>query len=184
MTYVGLVHPSRGTDHVVRALSELPESFHFAILGPRRPARDDALGELAASLGVGHRLHLLPPVPGEQVPATLATSDISIVPGLPVCLSYELAMANKLFESVMAGIPIAVSNGHRSMAEFVRDNQLGVVFDAGDASSIARAVQDAARELPAGLADPERLDTLRRRYSWERQEETLAQVYDVVAQSR
>ena len=176
LAYVGRVHPARGTSLLVEALATLDPRFHLAIVGMRASRADDALLAEARAAGVADRVHLLPPVPGDDVPALLRGADVVVLPGAPSCRSYELAMPNKLFEAVQAGVAIAVSDRRPSMAAFVAAHGLGAAYDVLDPSSLARAIEAAQAARP----DPQELADLQRRYSWEAQELVLADVYRAV----
>jgi glycosyltransferase involved in cell wall biosynthesis len=136
------------------------------------------LRELARTLQVQQRLRFVPPVPSHEVPAYLAGADVGISPILGDDASYDMALPNKLFEFVHAGLPIVTSDV-AAMSRFVRENRLGNVFRQGDAGSCAKAVSDL-------LADPPTADTahLRRTYSWQGQEQGLVDVYRGMAQER
>lgn len=177
LVYVGGVHPARGTTHLVEALAALRPEYHVAIVGPRREDLDAPLLEVAAKLGAERRLHLVSPVAGDDVPAFLASADVSVLPGLDVCRSYELSMPNKLFESIQAGLPLAVSDRWRAAAHFVQEHEIGTVFDVYDPSSIAAAVEAVVETTPAGIADRERLRKLQDAYSWEAQEKVISALY-------
>lgn len=178
--YVGGVHPARGTTYLVDALPYLPPNYHVAIVGPRRRDLDEAVEERAQEAGVTDRLHLVPPVHGEDVPALLADADVSVLPGLDACRSYELSMPNKLFESVQAGLPLAVSDRWRAASSFVLEHRLGTSFDVLDPASVAAAVVEAAEHMPAGIADEPGLRELQAQYCWEAQERVLAEIYEAL----
>jgi glycosyltransferase involved in cell wall biosynthesis len=170
--YSGALSAARGVDTLVRALPLLPD-LHVAVVAVPFPHPMGArLRALADSLGVATRLHLVPPVPSHEVPAYLRGADLAVNSLLADSMSHDMALPNKLFEFLHAGVPMAVSDC-RAMAEFVQGNGLGTVFRAGDAPDFARA----AREL---LAEPPRPDTamLRATYSWQGQEPSLVGVYD------
>ena len=167
LAYVGGVSAGRGIDQLVAALALLPETFHLAIVGPGSAA------EQATS-----RVHLIPPVPGPEVPSLLSGADVAVIPIENACRSYELSMPNKLFEGLMAGIPLAVSE-RPEMAAFVREHRLGVVFDDRDPASIAAAVQAAMASPPEGVGDR----AVQEAFSWEAQAPKLAAVYEAVTRA-
>lgn len=175
VVYTGAAHASRNLHSVVKALPLLDDEVHFVVLGPRQCEHDRALRGLAAELGVASRVHLLPPVRSHEVPMAVSEADVLISPASPVCRSYELALPNKLFDAVFAGVHIAVSR-LPAMREFVAEHGLGTSFDERDPASIAGAI----RHLLSGEAlplDPLTLIKLRERYSWESQEQTLLDIY-------
>lgn len=173
--YVGGILWRRGHDQLVRALAHLPRSNHIGVLGPRDAAREQELLELAERLDVADRLHLFGPVPAEQVPATLRTgADATVIPIPNVCRSYDLALPNKLFDSVMAGLPVGVSR-LTHMSEFVRGNEVGLVFDETDPRSIATTLSRLVAQPPVS---PGRLKALQEHVAWDAQERALFGVYD------
>lgn len=50
-------------------------------------------------------IHVLPPVPPDEVVASVREADVSLVLIEPSCLSYRMASPNKLFESLAAYVP-------------------------------------------------------------------------------
>jgi glycosyltransferase involved in cell wall biosynthesis len=176
VVYVGKVMRARGVEEVVEALPLMLPNVHLGLLGPRASEPEAALLLRAAELGCSGRVHLLDSLPPELVPAAIATADASIIPIQNVCRSYDLAMPNKLFDAVMAGVPILVSD-LREMRRFVTEHQLGTVFDERDPLAIARAVADMLLQPPAGVADREALAALQRSIAWETQAEVLGQLY-------
>lgn len=175
LVYTGLLLGQRGLAETASALPLLP-AVHLAVLGPRKPEPEAELLAHAAALGVADRVHVLDPVPGPLVPATVATADMAVIPLPGLFRSYELAQPNKLFEAVMAGIPIVASSA-TGIATFVREHELGAVFDLDDPASIAAAVNEVLAHPPAGIADRERLARLQESVAWERQEEILRDAY-------
>jgi glycosyltransferase involved in cell wall biosynthesis len=126
----------------------------------------------ARTHGVEDRLHFVPPVPSHEVPAYLSGADIAVSPIFGDSPSYDMALPNKLFEYVHAGLPVVTSD-IAAMAEFVSSHGLGEVFCAGDPGALAEAV----RRVQAA---PPSTDTseIRREFSWQCQEHSLVKVYE------
>jgi glycosyltransferase involved in cell wall biosynthesis len=129
----------------------------------------------ATELGVADRLHLLDPVRPDEVSAFVASADVGLLP-LRHFGSHEMALANKLFEYLYAGIPVLVSDC-KAQAEFVRSHGVGAVHVADDASSFAaelRALLARREEVAEVIANsPDLLEP----YAWERQETALRDFY-------
>lgn len=176
MVYSGGVTAVRGIDTAVRALPLLPEAHLAVVCVPNRdiPAAR-TLAQLASTLGVGDRLHLLDPVNPDLVSSYVATADIGIIPILRFP-SHEVALANKLFEYLYAGVPVLVSD-LRAQRSFVERYDVGGVHAVGDPESFAEAFRavlarhDDIRATIAGHPD------LLTPYAWERQAKTLRGLY-------
>jgi glycosyltransferase involved in cell wall biosynthesis len=174
--YSGALSAARGVDTAVAALAHAP-GVHLAVVSVPYPHPFAAqLTATAARAGVADRLHLVPPVPSVTVPSYLCSADVAVSPILPVSASYDMALPNKLFEFLHAGLPIVVSDC-KAMAAFVTEHGLGRSFHAGDAADLANA-------LRATLEDPPLPDTavLRREFSWQAQESRLVAAYDGLAE--
>jgi glycogen(starch) synthase len=171
-----------GLEQLIRALALLPPRFHVGLLGPPAASRvRAALEALVRELEVEERLHWLGFVPYEEVPAALSTATCSVIPIQNVHRSYDLALPNKLFDAVMAGIPVGVGRLHE-MQRVVSTHQIGVVFDERQPQEIATALmrlEELAVDQSGELA--ERLSRLQAEISWERQEETLRRIYQDLA---
>lgn len=176
MVYSGGVTAVRGVDTAVEALVDLP-GVHLAVVAvPHREiAAARSLHKLAVRLGVADRLHLLDPVRPDEVAAYLRTADVGLLP-IHHYGSHEVALPNKVFEYLHAGIPMLVSDT-RATAEFVEKHGVGAVHVAKDTASFVSAFRDIwGRQdaLRARIAeDPELLTP----FAWDRQERVLRDVY-------
>lgn len=177
VVYVGAVARGRGIEQLVDALAYLPANCHVGLLGPRSADRDEKLVTRAEALGVAERLHLFAPLPSPLVPAALAEAAVSVIPIQNVCRSYDLALPNKLFDAVMAGVPLAVGD-LVGMRNFVTRYGLGDHFDEKDPRSIASTLRRLMKERPVGLLDAQSLDALQRSICWEEQEHNLRSIYE------
>ena len=173
LVYAGGLTPHRGIDTLVAALARLPD-VHLALIAQGRTPYVLSLIDQARALGCASRLHFHPYVAPDRVSDFLSDATIGVHP-LAHYGNAEIALPNKLFDYLHAGLPMVVSDC-RTMADFVRRNGIGGVFSAGDPNSLVQAVREVLADLPrlrARVADSE----LRSRYCWEREETTLLDVY-------
>ena len=175
MVYPGAATAPRGVDTMIEALVHEPTLHAALVVVPFPHPRAQDLTSLAARLGVTDRLHLLPPVPADHVPAYLAAADVAVSPILRGPANHEAALPNKLFEMLHSGRPVVTSD-IRAMSAFVRDHGIGVVFRSGDAQDLARAVREVLDD-PSPYTDGERRARLVREWSWQAQEAPLAAAY-------
>jgi glycosyltransferase involved in cell wall biosynthesis len=174
LVYSGGVTHARGVQTAISALPQLPDTHLAVIAVPHtRTGPIDRMRDLAGSLGVVQRVHFLDPVPADELIGFLESATIGLIPLLRFG-SHEMALTNKLFEYLHAGLPMVVSDC-RSQSEFVREHELGRVHRAGDPSDLADAVRAVLAERDAYVQ--RRRTDLVERYSWERQEEVLWAVY-------
>jgi len=141
------------------------------LIGPGREANRRALVDLAERSGVGSRLAFAPPVAPTSVVSSIAGAAAGLALIQPVCRSYELALPNKVFEYLAAGLPVLASD-LPVIGPLVSDAELGLVVPPGDPGAIARAMLE--------LTDPVRNAELRRsvaetrgELSWESERQHL-----------
>lgn len=177
VVYVGGLLWRRGLEQLVAALGHLQPGVHLGVLGAHDPDAEASLKALASSLGVMHRVHLFGAVPADRIPATLREgADATVIPIPNVCRSYDLALPNKLFDSVMAGVPVGVGRLEH-MRRFVTEHQVGAIFDETDPRSIAATIDRLITTPRDRWLSGEGLDVLQFQVAWERQEMTLLSLY-------
>ncbi|MEA3491296.1 MAG: glycosyltransferase family 4 protein [Campylobacterota bacterium] len=91
------------------------------------------------------------------------------------CLSYRYCLPNKMFEYLMAEIPVIASNLYE-IKRLVEDNNIGVVVDENTPNGLEEAIKKAT------LLDKEELyvniQKAKEIYNWEEQESILLKLYE------
>lgn len=173
--YVGSVTIDRGLEICVQALPYLP-GVHLALVGPRYKTTEESVTRLGRELAVQDRLHLVDAVPSDQVVEFISSADCSVIAVQNVCLSYYFAMPSKLFESVLAGLPIAAAR-LVEMERFVRENGIGVVMDETDPKDVARAIQELLCDREQYQPNKVKLERIAQKYGWPIQQRRLLTLY-------
>jgi glycosyltransferase involved in cell wall biosynthesis len=148
--YLGGIIPGRlaGLRMLVTSIPHLASHTHVGLMGPGDDATRAELKELAVRLGVGDRLHLLPPADPDQILEHVADADVGVVPFLNLGLNNYHSLPTKLFDYLAAGVPIAASH-FPDMRELIERYDVGETFDPERPDSIASAIE-------AIVGDPER----------------------------
>jgi glycosyltransferase involved in cell wall biosynthesis len=174
LVHVGRLLPDRGPATVVEALPKLYD-LHAAFVVPDPDDRYLAeLRDRAAQLGVHARLHVVPYVPVEQIPAFLSSADIGVLPvhQLP---HHQPVLASRYFEYAHARLPVVVSDV-RAMAAATLELGNGEVFRAGDTADFVRAVGAVLTNPKRYRKAYEREDVLRQ-WSWQTESAPLLDLY-------
>lgn len=174
--FVGGLSRHRGVDKLVEALAFVPD-LHLALVGPRRLELDEELRQLAASRGLQERLRFLPGVPAESLTSYLSSADVSVIPYQNVCLNHEFCMPNKLFESSLAGLPLAVAS-LTDLKGFVEKHEIGLAMDETDPGDIAKTIEAILGNPGRYASRGEKLERLVETYAWGVQERKLHGLYD------
>ncbi len=173
VAHTGALSLGRHLPELVESLAHLPDEIALILIGDG-PLKA-ALLEQAARLGVGDRLVIVPPVPVNSVSPTLAQADCATLLFAPDSPNYQLALPNKFFEAVAAGVPL-VYGTTQEVGRLARRYGLGVSCDPTDPRSIADAIQTILQ--PENLARyRENAAKAREVLNWEQEEKKLVALY-------
>jgi len=127
LVYLGNVDGSRGVDIVieaVRALRGRGRSVEFHVIGEGPSLK--YLRALTHDLDVADRVHIYGRLPYAQVRALMATADVGVIPHYAT-EAWNSTIPNKLFDYMLAGLPVVVSDTLPT-ARIVRAEGCGEVF--------------------------------------------------------
>jgi glycosyltransferase involved in cell wall biosynthesis len=133
----GAVADGRGGGNLVRAVAQM-DSAHLLFLGADG-AFADGLRELGQGLGLDGRLHFHPPVALAGLLSFTSQADVGVSLLEDTCENHRLALPNKLFEYLAAGLPVVVSD-LPEMRRLVGERGVGWTTDPGDPADIARVL--------------------------------------------
>lgn len=175
LLYHGVIGPGRGLRECVEALADLPDTVTLTLRGPVRSAElvSDLL-RTSKALRLERRLSIEPPVPMTQLVERASEFDIGLMALPGHSLHNREALPNKLFEYMMAGLALAVSD-LPAMAGLVNETGAGVLFPMVSAAQIA----DVLRRLTPTTIDRCKQASLAaaRRYCWERESAPVLDAY-------
>jgi len=179
--YQGGFSVDRGIEELVAALDDpaLRETGAAAVMLGYGRLRGWLMAEAARRPG---RLAVIDAVPPDELPEWTAVADVGYVGQPPRTLNQRLNLANKLFESIMAGTPVLVADGTEH-CRVVSVEAIGACADVDSPPAIASAL---VRLLTAPAYERERLRAHCRsvalaRYSWETEQHGLVRLYRTLA---
>jgi len=105
--YQGVVLEGRGIPKVINIIDKL-KNAHMVIIGDGE--FKEKYEELVKNLALEKRIHFIGAVNHTELLSYTAGADIGIVLIENISISYYYALPNKLFEYIMAGIPILASD--------------------------------------------------------------------------
>jgi glycosyltransferase involved in cell wall biosynthesis len=176
----GAPAPDRGGEQLIAAVAELRDA-HLVFLGASPFAGfTQHLQAQAASAGLADRVHFLSSVPLAELLTQTADADVGVSLLQDTCDNHRLALPNKLFEYLAAGVPVVASD-LPEIRRLVIQEGVGWVTDPGQPAEIARTLSVA---LAASRADPalrERVREVSARLTWTAERHRLASVYEGLA---
>lgn len=175
--YQGSIQENRGIEQTIDAVLQV-EGLGLVVVGYgyHRPA----LERMVRERGIGDKVRFFGPVPNPELVSWSASADVGMCNIIDSSPSYRHSLPNKLFEYLMAGIPV-VASGFSHMGRIIREFEVGETCDPSDPDALAAA-------LARIVHDPEREQRYRQntaqasaRYNWEREEQDLIGLYERLA---
>lgn len=175
--YQGGLQQGRGLERLVRS-AEKVENAYFVFIGGGR--LEGKLKALVEELELSSRVFFIPTVPLSELPYYTASADIGVQPIENTCLNHFSTDSNKLFEYIIAGLPV-ISSDLPEIRKVVRENEIGLLVPPGDTSALINAIST--------LVDNEKLRNIFHSNSksaaetlnWESQEEELLTLYNKIS---
>lgn len=175
--YQGLVNHGRGLAQMIRALEYAP-GVALAIQGPSVGDFLDSLLNLAAEIGVSDRVRYLGVAPMSELHRYCSAADIGLLAFDATSLNNTLAMPNKLFQYMMAGLPMLGSVRLPAIRKILENEQIGLVCDPEDPGDMARRLLEMARDLAMRKRMGARARELsEERYNWDIEKGKLVALY-------
>jgi glycosyltransferase involved in cell wall biosynthesis len=173
----GIYAEARAFRTAIGALRHLP-GVSFVIVGFGRERDIGLIREWAREAGVDERVHLYDPVPFDDLVGIAAAASVGIVPLRNISLNSYLGDTNKLFEYLMAGLPV-VGSDFPEVARVLHEGEpaVGEAFDPEDERSIATAIEAVLeRDYPERRQEARRLAL--ERWCWGHEEPKLVEIYE------
>ncbi|HLW01588.1 MAG TPA: glycosyltransferase family 4 protein [Ktedonobacterales bacterium] len=136
--YQGNLQPDRGLDRLVYAAKFLDPGVVIVLMG--RSVMGDALQKLIAQEGVDDRIKVLPPVPYAELLEWTTSADVGLILyARSHSLNVQMCLPNKLFEYLMAGLPVLASSLD-AVAEILQTYEVGAIVSSLEPEEIGRAI--------------------------------------------
>jgi glycosyltransferase involved in cell wall biosynthesis len=163
---------------LIRAAAFLGPDILVVLMGPGPQKTRAELEALIVGEGVADRVKILPPVPYEELLDWTASADIGLNI-LPPDYSASIlrCLPNKLFEYLMAGIPVLTSE-LGAVVEVVKTYGVGQIVASLEPADVAAAITSALAD-PVALAHmrQQALDAAQREFCWEKEKQRLVLLY-------
>ena len=179
--FQGNIDPNRGLDKLVHTAKFLDRDIVIVIMGKGVGVTPAELEASAKSEGVTDRIRIIPPVPYEELLNWTASADIGLIVSSPdYSLNVRMSLPNKLFEYLMAGLPV-LSSQLPAVAEVINTYDVGQIVSSLVPAEIAAAINAMLKDQ-AALERMHRnaLEAARHEFYWEKEQLQLLQLYDEI----
>lgn len=121
-----------------------------------------------------------PARPVDDVDEVLREVGISVVTLTDTCENHRLALPNKVFHAVRAGVPVVAAD-LPELRRLVTKYGIGALYTPGDSESMQRALEQVTADYPALCANVARA---RDELNWDQDSKELVRVYASLASAR
>ena len=181
--YVGGLSKIRGIREIVQSLEYIDEKLRVKLKLLGKFTDSDFEKEMRSIEAFSKKVGFIGFVPHEEVYSHLSTADIGLVLLYPTP-RYVISMPVKMFEYMLAGLPVVASN-FPLWKEIVEGNNCGLTVDPMNPREMATAVEYLLErpELMKEMGENGRKAVLKK-YNWEQESKKLLNLYaDILAES-
>lgn len=171
--YQGGLQQGRGLENLVAAAAKIQDA-HFVFVGGGRLA--NRLELQVQTMGLGKRVHFIPTVSLDDLPSYTASADIGVQPIENTCLNHFTTDSNKLFEYMMAGLPVVASD-LPEIRRIVAGREFGLLVPAGSQDHLTQALQTLVSDSAKRSQFAENARRAARTLNWDEQEQKLLDLY-------
>lgn len=172
--YSQVIGPDRGLEDALRATAILRPHVSLHVRGQWASGYERSFMELATQLGVSNHVHHLPPVPPHELIERAAQHDVGLALEIGHTANRQVALTNKLFTYLVAGIALAASDVRAQRAIMCEVADAGFLFPSGQPELLAAGLKRWLDDPPAFRRAQERSrfygDT---RFCWEVESQKL-----------
>lgn len=176
VVYQGGLQQGRGLEKLIRCARHVPDCY-FVLIGGGRLAQP--LIALAHDLNIQHKVHFIPTVALADLPIYTASADIGVQPIENTCLNHYTTDSNKLFEYVIAGLPV-VATDFPEIRKIVRNNDIGLLVPANDEQALGHTIAKLLNDRDLRERFATNAKSTARTLNWETQEKCLIDLYERV----
>ncbi|MDR0123765.1 MULTISPECIES: glycosyltransferase [Bacillus] len=173
LLYQGGIQTGRGLENLVKAAPDFKEGI-LVFIGDGRIK--ESLMQLTEDMKLTDKVKFLPKVPLEDLPKYTKSAYLGFQVLNNVCFNHYSASSNKLFEYIMAGVPV-IACDFPEIKKVVAGENIGVVVDSHDPNSIATGVNKIVLNTDLRNQYSENCHKARLKYNWEQEKKSLLEVY-------
>jgi len=177
--HLGAINRGRGWPQLLEALTRVKnDNIRVSVVGRFGDGTEDQFRDELLKRGLTERVTFTPWIPYEDVPGYTAKCQIGLITFQPVHDNFTNALPHKLFDYMLAGLPVIVPDFAVEVREIVADSGCGILVDTTKPDDIAAALDKLADDpdLRRTMGERGRRAVLDR-YNWEKEAKTLIAMY-------
>jgi glycosyltransferase involved in cell wall biosynthesis len=177
--HLGAINIGRGWPQLLEAMTQVNNSeVKVSVLGRFGDGTEDQFKKEVIRLDLADRVDFTPWIPYEEVPGYTAACHIGLIMFQPVFDNFINALPHKLFDYMLAGLPVIVPDFAIEVADIVKQSGCGILVDTTKPEKIAAAIKLLAddADLRRQMGERGRRAVLEK-YNWEQEAKSLVSMY-------
>jgi glycosyltransferase involved in cell wall biosynthesis len=174
LLYQGGIQTGRGLDKLIEAVPLIKEGI-VVLIGDGKIKEE--LIQKVREMALEERVKFLPKVPLQDLPSYTADAYIGFQILNNVCFNHYSASSNKLFEYMMAGVPV-VACSFPEIKKVVEGEEIGLCIDSHNPAEIAWAVNELTQNREKRDIFSKNAVRARHKYNWDIEKEVLIGLYE------
>lgn len=176
LLYQGGIQAGRGLEKIIKAVPLFKEGI-LVFIGDGRIKPD--LEKMVGELNLKDKVKFLPKVPVEDLPKYTRNAYLGFQVLNNTNFNHYSASSNKLFEYMMAGVPV-VACSFPEIKKVVEREKVGVCVDSHNYESIAEGVNYLLTNQQLRDTLSENCSISRKKYNWDEEKQLFLSVYENV----
>jgi glycosyltransferase involved in cell wall biosynthesis len=184
--YQGNIQSDRSLDRLIREARFLEPGNVIIMMGQSIGPTVTELQSLITCEGVADRVKIIPPVPYEELLEWTASADIGLIVHLPnFSLNIQTLLPNKLFEYLMAGLPMLTTE-LGAVVDIVKSYDVGQIVTSVKPGAIGAAINAMlADDTALHRMSQNAVEAAKNEFNWEKESLQLIRLYeDMVARHK
>lgn len=175
LLYQGGLQQGRGLELLIEMMPQVKEGT-LVFLGAGK--LEKTLKEMAAQSSESERIKFVEKVHFKALPSYTKQAYLGFQVLQNICFNHYSASSNKLFEYIMAHVPVVSCNFPEVKA--VVDQGVGISVDSHDINQIAEAVNTLVADETLRNQYSEKCKVIKHIYNWENEKQKLLDVYNAL----
>ncbi len=177
LLHQGRVIPDRAVEQIIQALVYVPGNNGVIFLGFVSEEYKKYLLHLATSVNVSSRVLFHPFIPTEKLYSYTASATIGLVLYLNTSKNNYYCAPTKLYEYLMAGLPV-IGSDFPSLREIICGNKIGIVTNPESPMAIAEAMNSLLQDKDnRTVLGSNARNSARQLFNWEKEREKFLNIY-------
>jgi glycosyltransferase involved in cell wall biosynthesis len=176
LLYQGGIQTGRGLDKLIQAVPKFDEGV-LVLVGDGKIKKE--LQAMVEQMGLQDKVKFHPKVPLAELPKYTRNGYLGFQVLNNVCFNHYSASSNKLFEYMMAGVPV-VACSFPEIKRVVENDGTGICVDSHDPDDIARAVNTLLENKELRDSYSANSQKAKDKYNWEEEKSIFLDIYAAV----